>query len=57
VAVAFGFVLINFFANQPQTSYGLGLILSGIPAFYCFRKFNAKNRLHGVGEDSRAGAI
>jgi basic amino acid/polyamine antiporter, APA family len=49
VAAAFGFVLINFFANQPQTSYGLGLILTGIPAFYLFRKFNAKNRLHGVG--------
>ncbi len=41
VAAAFGFVLINFFANQPQTSYGLVLILSGIPAFYLFKKFNA----------------
>jgi APA family basic amino acid/polyamine antiporter len=57
VAAALGFVLINFFANQPQTSYGLGLILTGIPAFYLFRKFNAKNRLHGVGEDSPARAI
>jgi APA family basic amino acid/polyamine antiporter len=57
VAAAFGFVLINFFANQPQTSYGLGLILTGIPAFYLFRKFNAKNRLHGVGEDTPARAI
>jgi basic amino acid/polyamine antiporter, APA family len=50
VAAAFGFVIINFIANQPQTSYGLLLILSGIPAFYFFRKLNAKNRLHGVGE-------
>jgi APA family basic amino acid/polyamine antiporter len=50
VAAAFGFVIINFLANQPQTSYGLLLILSGIPAFYFFRKLNAKNRLHGVGE-------
>jgi basic amino acid/polyamine antiporter, APA family len=57
VAAALAFVLINFFANQPQTSYGLGLILTGIPAFYLFRKFNAKNRLHGVGEDSPARAI
>ncbi len=57
VAAAFAFVLINFFANQPQTSYGLGLILAGIPAFYLFRKFNAKNRLHGVGEDSTASAL
>jgi APA family basic amino acid/polyamine antiporter len=57
VAAAFGFVLINFFANQPQTSYGLGIILTGIPAFYLFRKFNAKNRLHGVGEDSPARAL
>jgi hypothetical protein len=57
VAAALGFVLINFVANQPQTSYGLGLILTGIPAFYLFRKFNAKNRLHGVGEDSPARAI
>ena len=50
VAASFGFVLINFAANQPQTSYGLALILTGIPAFYLFRKLNAKNRLHGVGE-------
>ncbi len=57
VIAAFGFVLINFFANQPQTSYGLGIILTGIPAFYLFRKFNAKNRLHGVGEDTPARAI
>jgi APA family basic amino acid/polyamine antiporter len=57
VAAALGFVLINFFANQPQTSYGLGLILTGIPAFYLFRKFNAKNRLHGVGEDSPARTL
>ena len=35
----------------------LGLILTGIPAFYFFRKLNAKNRLHGVGEDSPARAI
>lgn len=41
VAAAFGFVLINFAANQPQTSYGLALILSGIPAFYLFKKLNA----------------
>jgi APA family basic amino acid/polyamine antiporter len=57
VGVAFAFVLINFFANQPQTSYGLGLILAGIPAFYLFRKLNAKNRLHGVGKDSPASAL
>lgn len=57
VAAALGFVLINFFANQPQTSYGLGLILTGIPAFYLFRKLNAKNRLHGVGEDSPTRTI
>ena len=57
VCAAFGFVLINFFANQPQTSYGLGLILTGIPAFYFFRKFNAKNRLHGMGKDSPARTI
>jgi len=57
VAAAIGFVLINFCANQPQTSYGLGLILAGIPAFYLFRKFNAKNRLHGVGEDSPARTL
>jgi len=57
VAAAVGFVLINFFANQPQTSYGLCLILTGIPAFYLFRKFNAKNHLHGVGEDSPESAL
>lgn len=41
VAAAFGFVIVNFFANQPQTSYGLVLILTGIPAFYLFKKLNA----------------
>ncbi len=56
-AAAFAFVGINFVANQPQTSYGLALILSGIPAFYLFRKINAKNRLHGVGETSPTGKI
>jgi APA family basic amino acid/polyamine antiporter len=40
VVVAFGFVIVNFFANQPQTSYGLVIVLSGIPAFYLFRKIN-----------------
>jgi len=44
VIAAFAFVFVNFFANQPQTSYGLILVLSGIPAFYLFRKWNA--RLH-----------
>ena len=41
VLAAFGFVLINFVANQPQTSFGLAMILSGIPAFYLFKRFNA----------------
>jgi APA family basic amino acid/polyamine antiporter len=41
VAAAFGFVLINFFANQPQTSYGLALVLSGVPAFYIFKRAKA----------------
>ena len=36
VAAAFGFVLINFFANQPQTSYGLGLDPDGHPGFFSF---------------------
>ncbi|MGI8746694.1 MAG: APC family permease [Bryobacteraceae bacterium] len=38
VIAAFAFVIVNFFANQPQTSYGLLIVLSGIPAFYLFRK-------------------
>ena len=42
VAVAFGFVIANFIANQPQTSFGLLLILSGIPAFYLFRRINRR---------------
>jgi APA family basic amino acid/polyamine antiporter len=41
VIAAFTFVALNFIANQPQTSYGLALVLSGIPAFYFFRRFNA----------------
>ncbi|MBV8820914.1 MAG: amino acid permease [Acidobacteriaceae bacterium] len=41
VAASFGFVIINFVANQPQTSYGLAIIASGIPAFYVFRRFHA----------------
>jgi APA family basic amino acid/polyamine antiporter len=40
VIVAFTFVVINFFSNQPQSSYGLALILLGIPAFYLFRALN-----------------
>lgn len=40
VVTAFAFVIVNFFANQPQTSYGLLLVLSGIPAFYLFRRLN-----------------
>ena len=44
VAVAFTFVAINFIANQPQTSYGLGLILLGVPAFFFFRKLNRKDK-------------
>jgi APA family basic amino acid/polyamine antiporter len=32
VGGAFTFVIINFIANQAQTSYGLVLILTGIPA-------------------------
>ena len=38
VLAAFAFVLVNFVANQPQTSYGLAMILSGIPAFYFFQE-------------------
>ena len=34
------FVVINFIANQPQTSYGLVLILAGIPLYFLFRKLN-----------------
>lgn len=44
VIVAFTFVIINFIANQPQTSYGLVLILTGIPAFYFFRRLNRRKR-------------
>lgn len=51
VISAFAFVVINFFANQPQTTYGLLLILSGVPAFYLFKKLNAYDHLHGVGEN------
>ncbi|MEP6602332.1 MAG: amino acid permease [Spartobacteria bacterium] len=40
VIVAFTFVAINFCSNQPQSSYGLGLILLGVPAFFLFRRFN-----------------
>ncbi len=40
VVVAFTFVVLNFIANQPQTSYGLAVILAGIPAFYIFRRWN-----------------
>ena len=40
VIAAFAFVIVNFFANQPQTSYGLAIVLSGVPAFYVFRKLN-----------------
>lgn len=42
VAVAFTFVVINFIANQPQTSYGLLLILLGVPSFFLFRKWNRR---------------
>lgn len=38
VIVAFSFVILNFIANQPQTSYGAALILSGIPVYYMIRK-------------------
>ncbi len=48
VIVAFAFVIVNFFANQPQTSYGLALVLSGIPAFYLFRRLN-QTRSEGTG--------
>ena len=44
VGVAFAFVIVNFFANQPQTSYGLVLVLSGIPAFYLFGRLNARGK-------------
>ena len=44
VMVAFTFVVINFIANQPQTSYGLGLILLGVPAFFFFRRLNRKDK-------------
>src|ERR1039457_2041696 len=44
VIVAFTFVVINFIANQPQTTYGLLLILSGIPAFFLFRYLNCRGR-------------
>jgi APA family basic amino acid/polyamine antiporter len=40
VLVAFTFVVINFCVNQPQSTYGLGLIVLGIPAFYFFRRLN-----------------
>jgi APA family basic amino acid/polyamine antiporter len=40
VAVAYTFVVINFMANQPQTSYGLALILAGVPLYFLFRKLN-----------------
>jgi len=40
VVVAFTFVVLNFIANQPQTSYGLAVILAGIPAFFIFRRWN-----------------
>lgn len=40
VLVAFTFVIINFCVNQPQSTYGLGLILLGVPAFYFFRILN-----------------
>jgi len=40
VIVAYTFVVINFIANQPQTSYGLALILAGIPLYFLFRKLN-----------------
>jgi hypothetical protein len=42
VIVAFTFVVINFIANQPQTSYGLVLILTGIPAYLFFRELNRR---------------
>jgi APA family basic amino acid/polyamine antiporter len=38
VIVAFSFVILNFIANQPQTSYGAALILAGIPVYYMVRK-------------------
>jgi len=38
VIVAFSFVILNFIANQPQTSYGAALILAGIPVYYMIRK-------------------
>lgn len=40
VVVAYSFVVINFIANQPQTSYGLALVVAGIPLFFLFRKLN-----------------
>jgi APA family basic amino acid/polyamine antiporter len=43
VGVAYTFVVINFIANQPQTSYGLALILAGIPLFFLFRKLNRRS--------------
>jgi APA family basic amino acid/polyamine antiporter len=42
VIVAFTFVVVNFIANQPQTSYGLVLILTGIPAYLFFRELNRR---------------
>jgi len=38
VIVAFSFAILNFIANQPQTSYGAALILAGIPVCYMIRK-------------------
>jgi APA family basic amino acid/polyamine antiporter len=47
VIVAYTFVVINFIANQPQTSYGLVLILAGIPLFYLFRRLNQRKESGG----------
>jgi basic amino acid/polyamine antiporter, APA family len=38
VIVAFSFVILNFIANQPQTSYGAALILAGTPVYHMIRK-------------------
>jgi len=38
VIVASSFVILNFIANQPQTSYGAALILAGISVYHMVRK-------------------
>ena len=52
VIVAYTFVVIVFIANQPQTSYGLALILAGIPLYFLFRRSNARKEIEARTQES-----